>query len=420
MKAEITTLKNGLRVISSCRKDIETVSVNILVNTGASYETEEVNGISHFLEHMVFKGTKNRSSIQISEDLENVGGHLNAYTSREFTSFYAKMLKNDAELAVDVLADLVLNPTFPAEELVKEREVVVQEIKQSIDTPDDVVFDYLQEKCFPNQSWGRTILGPAEKVRSFDEKTLNSYMKTNYAANNMVISAVGNIAHDKFVKMVEDRMSNLRKKTSFKVPEARYGGGFSTHKKDVEQAQVTLAFEGINYFDEQYYANILMSSILGGGMSSRLFKEIRENRGLAYSVYSYVNAHTQTGMNGIYAGTSQAQMCEVIPVIADEINKIRNEKVTAEELNRAKTQTKSGILMGMESSSSTADVFARQMLIFGRTLSPKEVVEKIEAVSLDDIQNMAIRIYASKPSCALLGAIDGHPTYKNIQSWLKN
>ena len=419
MNEEITTLKNGLRIVSQTRKNIETVSVGIWVKTGASYEKEEVNGISHFLEHMVFKGTKNRTSLQISEELENVGGHLNAYTSREFTSFYAKVLKADVETAVDVLADLILNPLFLKEELVKEREVVVQEIKQAIDTPDDVVFDYLQEKAFPNQPWGRTILGPIEKVRSFDAKALKTYMNSNYAASNMVVSAVGNVKHSDLVKMIESRMSGLQSKTSFKITKPEYMGGFSAHKRDVEQAQVTFGFEGVSYYDDHYYDNVLMSSIFGGGMSSRLFNEIREKRGLVYSVYSYINSQTFSGMNGIYAGTSQAQLKELMPIVTDQINRMRNEKVTIEEINRAKTQTKSGILMGLESSSTTADIMARQLLIFERIIPTTEVVKKIEAVNRDDIQNMAIKVYSSKPTCALLGAISGHPTYKSIEKWLR-
>ncbi|MDR1025956.1 MAG: insulinase family protein, partial [Lactobacillus sp.] len=288
MKADITTLKNGLRIISQTRKDIETASVGIWVKTGSAYEKESMNGISHFLEHMVFKGTKKRDSFAISEDLEKVGGHLNAYTSREFTSFYAKVLKNDCELAVDVLSDLVMNPIFPAEELIKEREVVVQEIKQSIDTPDDIIFDHLQETAFANQSLGRAILGPQEKVRAFDAKGLRKYMKSNYAAANTVVCAVGNIKHKDLVKMVEQRMGHMQTETSFKPQKQKYIGGCFSEKRSVEQVQVTIGFEGINYYDELYYANLLLSSIFGGGMSSRLFKEVREKKGLVYSIYSFL------------------------------------------------------------------------------------------------------------------------------------
>ena len=216
MQTQLTTLNNGLRIVTCSRPNTETVSLGIWIKTGSAYEDEKINGISHFLEHMVFKGTKNRTSLQISEEIENVGGQNNAYTSREFTAFYAKMLKDDTELALDVISDLILNPTFPEEELVKEREVVVQEIKQTIDSPDDIIFDYFQGKAFPDQPLGRSILGPAEKVRSFDGQALQNYLKTNYAAENIVVCAVGNLEHEKFVEMCRQRLSGLRPDVSLR------------------------------------------------------------------------------------------------------------------------------------------------------------------------------------------------------------
>ena len=247
MQSEITTLANGLRVITSSRPEIETVSLGIWIKTGSAFETEEMNGISHFLEHMVFKGTETRNTFEISEQFEDVGGQSNAYTAREFTSFYAKMLKGDTELAIDILADLVKNATFPESELLKEREVVVQEIKQTIDMPDDIIFDYLQEQAFPNQALGRTILGPAEKVRSFDKEKLKAYLKSNYAGENMVVCAVGNIRHNDFVRMVEQRLGSIQAQSHFTPDKQVYKGGFFAEKREIEQAHVVLAFEGIKY-----------------------------------------------------------------------------------------------------------------------------------------------------------------------------
>ena len=304
MKYTLTTLENGIRVITSERPDIESVSLGVWVKTGSAYEEESINGISHFLEHMVFKGSAKRNLVQISEDIEDVGGQINAYTSREFTSFYAKMLKNDAELAVDVIADFLMHPTFPENELVKEREVVVQEIKQSIDTPDDIIFDYLQASAFPGQAIGRTILGPADKVRTFSADTLRRYMQTNYAGENMVVCAVGNISHTEFVRMVKERFAGLQKRASF-VPFAQdYVGGSFSESRDIEQAHVVLGFKTFPYYDKRYYPCMLLSNILGGGTSSRLFQEIREKRGLVYTVYSFANSHTQSGLMGIYAGSA--------------------------------------------------------------------------------------------------------------------
>ncbi len=417
MQHQQTILNNGLKIITAERPQTETVSLGIWVNTGSAYETQEINGISHFVEHMVFKGSEKRNSIQISEEIENVGGQNNAYTSKEFTAFYAKMLKNDVELALDVIADFVLNPTFPIDEMEKEKEVVVQEIKQSVDTPDDVIFDYFQESAFPNQPIGRTILGPKENVRSFTPEILRNYMKTNYAANNTVVVAVGNIKHENFVNMVKTRMHNYQEKTSFSVEPQIYKGGFYQETRQIEQAHVLLGFKGVEYKNPLYYPISILSTIFGGGMSSRLFQEIREKRGLVYSVYSYHSAQTHSGLFGIYAGTSAEQLNTLIPVIADEINKVINDKVTDKELDRAKVQLKASMLMALESSSSTAEVIARQMLLHNRVIPTDEIVNKIDNVTKDDILTAAQTLFSSNPTYTLLGDLKEYPDYDKLKSY---
>ncbi len=419
MHSKITTLDNGLRVLTCERPETETVSLGVWVNTGSAYETKEINGISHFLEHMSFKGTKTRSALQISEEIEDAGGQSNAYTSREFTAFYAKMLKNDAELAMDILADTLNNSVFPEEELVKEREVVVQEIKQSIDAPDDIIFDYFQEQAFPNQPIGRTILGPIETVRSFTRDNLQNYLDTHYAAENMVACAVGNINHDDFVRMVKERMQNFRRKPLFTKPEQTYSGGFFAEKRDIEQAHVMLGFKGFEYYSEKYYPNIIFSTIFGGGTTSRLFQEIREKRGLAYTVYSFTTSHTKNGLCGIYAGTDPDDLKTLVPVITDEIKRICNEKISEKELKRAKTQLKASMLMSLESSSSTAEIIARQMLLFGRVIPTEEMVERIENVTQNDVLNIAGEIFSSNPIYCLVGAVDNRIEYDELKQLLK-
>lgn len=419
MYSNMTTLPNGLRVITSSRPETETVSLGVWVKTGSAYEEAAVNGISHFLEHMAFKGTKRRTALQLSEEIEDVGGQSNAYTSREFTAFYSKMLKGDAELAVDVLADILQNSTFPEEELKKEREVVVQEIKQSIDTPDDIIFDYFQEQAFPNQAVGRSILGPKETVRSFSRETLQNYLKTNYAAENMIVCAVGNIEHEKFVKMVESRMSSFQPHTHFTPGPQQYVGGCYFENRDLEQAHLALGFRGCKYCTEEYYPSIIFSTLFGGGMSSRLFQEIREKRGLVYTVYSFTASHTQDGLFGIYAGTGPKDLKTLLPVVVDEIKKVCNEKVQIKELNRAKTQLKASMLMSLESSSATAEVLARQVLIFDRIIPVDEMVQRIEKVTLDDIQNVAQKIFSTKPTYTLLGSIKERVEYDELQKLLK-
>lgn len=419
MKSTMTTLKNGLRVITATRPETETVSLGIWINTGSAFESEAMNGISHFLEHMVFKGTENRNYLQISEEFEDVGGQSNAYTSREFTAFFAKMLKGDIELAIDILSDLIINPSFHAEELEKEKDVVIQEIKQTVDTPDDIIFDYLQQKAFPNQALGRNILGEEFNVRSFDKNTLQTYLKNNYAAENMIVCAVGNLEHNQFVKMVEQRMSEIQAKNSIVATPVEYVGGYYAEKRDIEQAHMVLGFNGVKYACEDYYPCMIFSTIFGGGMTSRLFQEIREKRGLVYTVYSFTNSHIQNGLFGIYAGTTQEELKQLMPVICDEIKKICTEKVDIKELNRAKIQLKASMLMTLESSSSTAEILARQMLLFNRIIPVEEMVERIERVTVDDIYNIANRIFSTNPTYALIGAIDGHPDYEAIKKMIK-
>lgn len=419
MDIRLTTLKNGLRVITAERPQIETVSLGVWVNTGSAAETEEDNGISHFIEHMVFKGTKKRTARQISEDIENVGGATNAYTSRHFTCFYAKMLKDDVELAADVICDFITDPTFDANEMIKEKEVVVQEIKQSTDAPDDLVFDYFQEAAFPNQATGRTILGPIEHVRAFTAERMHHYMQTHYAADNMLVAAVGNVKHDEFVKMIEKRMMSIPEHCQFNADKQVYCGGFKTECKDIEQTHLVLGFDGASYQNPDYYQYSVLSTIFGGGMSSRLFQEIREKRGLVYTINSFNQALKDAGVFGIYAGTTPKELQELLPVVVQEIKKIMQEPVQDVELRRAKTQIKASLLMSLESSSTTAEIIARQMLLFGRVIPTEEIVEKIERITAADIQNLAQKIFTSSPTYALLGCNGGkYPSYEDIKKLL--
>ena len=419
MQTNQTILGNGLRVITLETPQTETVSLGLWVNTGSAYETEDVNGVSHMVEHMVFKGSQKRNALQISEDIENVGGHSNAYTSREFTAYYAKMLKEDIELAIDVIADFIVAPTFPEDEFVKEKEVIVQEIKQSVDTPDDVIFDYFQEKAFQNQPLGRTILGPEDKVRAYTSQTLRDYMATHYSAQNMVAVAVGNLKHENFVKMVQDRLEQYQAEAHFEIEPMNYTGGCYIKNRKIEQSHVLLGFKSVEYKNKMYYPVSLFSTLFGGGMSSRLFQEIREKRGLVYTVYSFMNSHTQNGLFGIYAGADAQELQNLMPVISDEIKKVVQEKVSEKELQRAKTQLKASMLMALESSSSTSEVIARQMLIHNRVIDPQEIVESLEAVTQEDIQKAAQMLFSTTPTYALLGDLQTYPDYETVSKSLK-
>lgn len=413
----ITQLDNGLRIISDEMNRVETASAGVWVEAGARNETSKMNGVSHMLEHMTFKGTKKRSAQAIAEEVENVGGHINAYTSRENTAYYAKVLKEDLSLAVDVVADLVQNAVLDEEELERERGVILQEIHQAQDTPDDVVFDLFQEACFPGQALGRSVLGPADGVRDMARPDILQYMTDHYRAEGMVLSAAGNFEHDRLVDLANTNFPGTSAGKGDTHAHAAYKGGDVRESRDIEQVHLLLGFEGPNYTDDDFYAASVMSMVLGGGMSSRLFQEVREKRGLVYSIYSFLAPYDDTGVFAIYAGTGPNEAKDLIPIVCDEIGKMTG-NIDAAELGRAKAQLKSSILMSLESTSSRAEQLARQLMIFGRPIPSEESVAKIEAVDDAAIARIAGRIFTSEPTLAALGPIDGVEDFDAVKARL--
>ncbi len=402
----VSTLDNGLRVVSDPMATVETVSVGVWVEAGARHEHPEINGVSHLLEHMAFKGTGRRSALEIAAEIEDVGGHLNAYTSRESTAYFAKVLKEDTALAVDIIADILQDSVMDAEELERERSVVIQEINQALDTPDDVVFDHFQETAYPDQPIGRPVLGTAELVGAMERDVVIDYMGRHYGVGNMILVGAGRIEHGTLAALAADAFSGLSAGAAPATEPTRYEGGDFRENRDLEQAHVVLGFEGISYEDPDFHAASMLSTILGGGMSSRLFQEVREKRGLAYSVYSFLSCYQDGGLFGIYAGTSERETGQLIPVVADEILKVRD-GVGEDELARARAQIKSSILMSLESTSARCEQLARQMMVFGRPIPVAEIVAKIEAVDAAAVVAAARRITAGKPVLAALGPIAG-------------
>ncbi|MCW8914923.1 MAG: insulinase family protein [Magnetovibrio sp.] len=416
---KITTLDNGLQIISDRMPTVETASVGVWVEAGARNESPALNGVSHMLEHMTFKGTEKRSAQAIAEEIEDVGGHINAYTSRENTAYYAKVLKEDLGLAVDMVSDLVLNATLDKDELERERGVILQEINQAQDTPDDVVFDLFQEASFPDQALGRPVLGTLDGISNMPRGDVWDYMKSHYRTDAMVMAAAGNFEHDQLVEMAATHYADAPKMGSERTQEAaRYVGGDIREKRDIEQVQLLLGFEGFSYLDDDFYAASVMSMLFGGGMSSRLFQEVREKRGLVYSVYSFLTAYADSGVLGIYAGTGEQEVAELIPIICDEIGKL-NDGISEKELVRAKAQLKSSILMSLESTSSRAEQLARQLMIFGRPIPVSEAVAKIEAVDEDDIIRVSGRIFQGTPTLASLGPISNVEDFAKFEARLK-
>lgn len=414
----ITTLDNGLRIISDEMSSVETASAGVWIEAGARLEAPKLNGVSHMLEHMTFKGTRKRSAQAIAEEIEDVGGHINAYTSRENTAYYAKVLKDDLGLAIDVVADLVQNAVLDEDELERERGVILQEINQANDTPDDVIFDLFQDACYPDQALGRPVLGTLDGITSMPRDDIMNFMSDHYRTGSMVLSAAGKFEHDQLIDLASQHITQPTA-TSMGDTQgpAKYVGGDIRENRDIEQVHLLMGFEGFSYVDDDFYAASVMSMLFGGGMSSRLFQEVREKRGLVYSVYSFITAYADGGVFGIYAGTGEKDVAELIPVVCDEIGKL-DQSVGAEELNRAKAQLKSSILMSLESTSSRAEQLARQLMIFGRPIPADEAVAKIEAVDVEAIKNVSARIFQGTPTLAALGPIANVEDFDKISSRL--
>lgn len=412
------TLKNGMRVITDTVKSAETVSLGVWVSVGARFETPQIGGISHVLEHMAFKGTTTRSAYQIAEEIEDVGGIMNAYTGKDMTAYYVKVLKADMKLGLNIIADILQNSKMDAVELAKEQGVICQEINMQNDTPDDLVFDYLSETAYPDQPLGRPILGTAEVVRSLTSEQLLDYMHTQYTAGRMIISASGAVNHEEFVSLCEEAFGGIPTHTGAAEEGATYIGGDKRVQKKNEQVNLVLGFEGVSYTDSEYYATGILSSIFGGGMSSRLFQEIREKRGLVYSIYAFNSPETDTGIFGIYAGTGEKEVAELMPVLCDEILALPG-SITEEELARAKNRLKARLLMRLENISTHAEANAIDMIIQGRPVSKEEVVAEIEAIDLARLERAARRIFATKPTLAALGPIEHVMSYEDVIGRLK-
>jgi predicted Zn-dependent peptidase len=405
LSVQVSTLANGLNVVTDCMEVVETVSMGAWISVGTRHELPHLNGISHLLEHMAFKGTERRSALEIAEEIEAVGGHLNAYTARENTAYFARVLKEDVALAVDVIADIVQNATLEADELERERAVIIQEINQSHDMPDDLIFDKFQETAFPDQAMGRPVLGSAELVQAMERETILDFMKSRYCASAMVAAAAGNVTHERFVDLAESAFGQLDEGGHSAGDAASYRGGDFLGKKDLEQVHLVLGFEGIGFEDDDYYPLALLSTLLGGGMSSRLFQEVREKRGLAYSIYSFGANYADGGLFGIYAGTGRDDVGKLVPVVCDELNKMRRGPEPS-ELARARAQLKASTLMSLESTSTRCEQAARQLQIYGRPIPISEIVARIEAVDAVAVGRIAERIVQSPPTLAALGPTD--------------
>jgi predicted Zn-dependent peptidase len=414
----MTELGNGVRILTDHMASVESVSLGAWFGVGTRNEAPEVNGVAHLLEHMAFKGTKRRGPADIAEEIEAVGGHLNAYTSREQTAYYAKVLKDDVGLAVDILGDILQNSTFDEQELTRERTVVLQEIGQAADTPDDIIFDLFQETAYPGQALGRPVLGRAEVVGKMTRGTIVDFVEANYGGGQLVFSAAGNVDHEALVAAVEAGFGALASKQPAAVEPARYVGGELREERDLEQVHLILGFPGIAFHDPDFYAQQVFSMLLGGGMSSRLFQEIREKRGLVYSIYSFASAYHDGGLLGIYAGTGEQEVAELVPVVCEELAKLADADLEA-EVTRSRTQLKSGLLMSREGTSSRCEQMAQHMLVYGRVMSVEEIVAKVDAVDPDSVRRVVKRLLAETPTLTALGPLSQLEPYDTLRGRLR-
>lgn len=405
--SDLHVLPNGIRVFADPMSGLESVAIGVWFRAGAIDETAEENGVAHLLEHMAFKGTTKRNARQIAEEIETVGGYLNASTGYSRTGYYARVLKDDVEIAFDILADILTNPTFDVEELAKEREVVIQEIGEANDIPDDAVMEMLQTLSFGDHALGRPILGTVQTVKSHTGDRLRTFMANQYASTGMIVAASGAVGDDEVLRLCERHFGARAASTSrTRAPAPRYVGGSAHDGRDIEQTHIALAFPGVAVKSPDYFAARVFAEALGGGMSSRIFQSVREERGLAYSVFSFADCYDETGAIGAYVGTDEKNAAEAVALIRREIAAMADAP-TEREVARARAMLKSTMLMGLESPATRAETAAGQIFSHGRLLSSREIGERLDAVTIDDVRRVAAAaLGVAAPSLAIVGPAD--------------
>jgi predicted Zn-dependent peptidase len=404
MTREITTLANGIRVATHRMPNLETVSLGVWVGAGARHERDDQHGLSHFLEHMAFKGTKLRSARMIADEIESVGGDLNAATGLDTTAYFARVLKGDEKVALGLIADILLNSKFSPEDLDKERVVIQQEIAAADDSPDELAFDLMQAAAFPGQAIGRPILGTKTSVGRFLAADLSSYLREHYLPDAIVVSAAGAVHHEPIVRHVEALFGGLTCNSRGTESQAHYRGGFAASKKPFEQSHVLIGLPSPSCLDPAFYTAQVFSGLFGGGMSSRLFQEIREDRGLCYSIYSTVWGVKDTGMLAVHAATGPEMVEELAEVVAQELAVVADEGPTEVELQRSKAQLKAGLLMALESSSVYAEQMARQLLAQDRLVTISELIDEVASVDRERVKTFARRLMGEVASVAVIGS----------------
>ena len=405
-----TVLPSGLIVLTERMEHVRSVAMGVWMRAGSRHEIPELNGISHFVEHMVFKGTKSRSAQRIAREVDAIGGNLDAFTGKETVCFNVKVLDEHVPTALDVLSDLILNPVFAIEEIARERGVILEEIKMDEDNPDTLVHEIFTQSFWKDHPLGKPILGTRETVRSFEQNTLLRFFEQRFLAGNMIFSAAGNLEHDGFVELVAKHFGSLSPGaiSSDTVAPTVTSRINLRNKKSLEQVQLCLGVPAPPVADESRYTTLLLNTLLGGGMSSRLFQTVREERGLVYAIYSDLNPYRDTGSLCVYAGTSSDRALQVIDLIMEEFRRLKTEPLQPDELRRAKDQLKGNLLLSLESSMSRMSNLARQQMYFERFFGLEEILAKVEEVTEEQVMAMATELFQpERVAVTLLGRLDG-------------
>jgi predicted Zn-dependent peptidase len=403
-------LPNGLTIISEEMKHIRSVSIGIWIKTGSRDEAAERNGLSHFIEHMVFKGTRNRSAEAIARQVDSIGGNLDAFTAKECVCFNVKVLDEHLPIALDVLSDLVLNPVFAVEDIVRERRVILEEIKMDEDNPDYLVHEIFTQNFWKDHPLGKPILGTKETVRGFEQPVVLDLYRQRFVPGNLIVAAAGNLNHERFVELVNQHFSSMTpgKNGLHSLPPKIVPKITLRNKKSLEQVQICVGVPSHPIAHEKRFASYILNTLLGGGMSSRLFQNIRERQGLAYAIYSDLNPYRDTGCLSIYAGTSRESAAKVVQSIVSEFKKLKSEAVPEEELRRSKDQLKGSLMLSLESSTARMSNLARQDMYFDRFYGMDELIERIEAVTVEDLQEMANDFFRTESiAVTVLGNLNG-------------
>ena len=407
MTVRLTRLESGLSVVTHAMDHLESAALGVSVGAGSRSEREDEHGLSHLLEHMAFKGTHGRSAIDIAEEIEAVGGEVNAATSVETTSYFARILKDDVPLGLDILGDIVRNSVFDSTELAREQHVIVQEIGATIDAPEDHVFDLFAVAAYPDQPIGRTVLGTPRTVQAVASPMLDQYLERHYRAPAIVVAAAGAVDHDSIVALAGERLGDLASQPGPTPVGAKYRGGDRREQRDLMECQIVVGFEGRPYSSDSFYTAQVLAAIIGGGMSSRLFQEVREKRGLCYSIYAFHWSFADTGMFAVHAASGPDDAKELMPVVLGELERAAHD-IDERELGRARAQLRAGLLMTLESPAARSGQLARQLLLFGRPIPSEELVSKIDSITVADVRKLAEAILTgSPPTIAAVGPIGG-------------